>query len=67
MDAEAQKNELITSSVGSIDHILDRREVADWTISELLSECRSRMCPDLTITQVEGELYDIQLQEQGQS
>ena len=64
MDAEAQKNELITSSVGSIDHILDRREVADWTISELLSECRSRMCPDLTITQVEGELYDIQLQEQ---
>ena len=62
MSEDAKKSELVTSSVGSIDHILNRREIEDWTTRELIAECKQRMCPDLTITQVEGELYDINLQ-----
>ena len=64
LDAMTQKFELVTSAIGAIDHILVRKDIKEWKIDELLAECKERMCPDLTETQIEEELYDLEVREE---
>ena len=62
LDEDAQKHELISNSAGAINHILARKDIFEWSIQELLRECRDRMCPDWTFVQLEDALYALNVQ-----
>ena len=64
LDPIAQKYELVANAVGAIDHILCKKDLRDWSISELVAECKERMCPDWSLPQVEQALYALVLDPQ---